>query len=751
MKRIRSHKTFGISMHHATFRRSALSAAIALLAASQAHAQAAAAASPAASAAAEQVVVITASADASAGGLKAPYAGGQVARGGRVGLLGSQDVMDTPFTITNYTSKLIQDQQAISLADVLQNDPAVRVTRGFGNFQQAYMVRGLVVYSDDISYNGLYGLLPRQYLAAELVERVEVLRGASAFLNGAAPGGSGLGGAVNVMPKRAANAPQAEFTLGIDGGQVSETLDIGRRFGAQKNLGLRANIVHRDGDTAVKGENNKLDAALLGADLHLGGLRVSADLGSQDHLIQGATPNINVFGAVPVAPRADKQIAQPWSYSHERDTFGTLRAEVDLLPSLTAWAAGGFREGHEDNQLEAVTINGATAAQTLYGAANSRKDSIKTGELGVRGTFATGLVKHTLVASVGAYQAVSKNAFAFSNFGGVPAGTLYDTTAIAIPDETYYTGGSNLAHPLTTLRVLTSSEALADTMAFADGSVLLTLGARRQQIESTSFDYGTGAQSTPASKAARVTPVTGLVFKLNKQVSLFGTYIEGLVAGDVVPETWFDSAFASHQYANRGESFKPYQTRQGEIGIKVDTGSYGGTVSVFRSSKPSYGLIANADNPDASVFGLISKQTNRGAELSVYGEAMPGVRVLGGASFLDARLAGRDVIGSPRSQYNLGLDFDVPSVLGLALDVRGVHTAKQFADSGNTLVVPAWTRFDVGARYTIDVGAHAVTLRGGVNNVTNRNYWGSAGGYPGQGYLTVGAPRTFVFSGTFSY
>ena len=216
-----------------------------------------------------QQVVISASADASAGGLKPPYAGGQVARGGRVGLLGSQDVMDTPFTITNYTAKLIQDQQAASLADVLQNDPAVRVTRGFGNFQQAYMVRGLVVYSDDISYNGLYGLLPRQYLAAELVERVEVLRGASAFLNGAAPGGSGLGGAVNVMPKRAANAPQAEVTIGVEAAQLSEAIDVARRFGADKELGLRANVVHREGDTAVEGENGKLDAALLGADFHV--------------------------------------------------------------------------------------------------------------------------------------------------------------------------------------------------------------------------------------------------------------------------------------------------------------------------------------------------------------------------------------------------------------------------------------------------------------------------------------------------
>ena len=729
-------------MSHPTFRLSALSAAVLLLAAGQAHAQAAGAPAAAASDAEVQQVVI--SADASAGGLKPPYAGGQVARGGRVGLLGSQDIMSTPLTITNYTAKLIEDQQAASLADVLQNDPAVRITRGFGNFQQAYMVRGLVVYSDDISYNGLYGLLPRQYLAAQLVERVEVLRGASAFLNGAAPGGSGLGGAVNVMPKRAGNTPQASITVGTEAGVLTESIDVGHRWGEHKELGLRANVVHSEGDAAVKGERDKLDAALLGADWHVGGLRLSADVGTQDNNVKGATPNINVFGGVPTAPEADKQFAQKWTYSHEKDTFGTLRAEVDILPSVTAWAAGGFRDGKEDNQLEVPTIDAADASQSLYAAANTRKDSITTGEVGLRGSFATGPVKHTVVGSFGAYRAVSKNAFAFSNFGGVPAGTLYDTTFIGIPDETYYTGGSDLAHPLTTLRVVTRSEALADTLSFAGDSMLLTLGARRQQIESTSFDYGTGAVGTPASKDARITPVAGLVLKLNQQVSFYGTYIEGLVAGDVAPLTYFDSAFAAHPVTNGGQAFKPYQTRQGEIGVKVDTGSYGGTVSVFQSRKANYGL-------NGATFEQLDTQRNRGAELSVYGEALPGVRVLGGASFLDATLSGKQVIGSPKSQFNLGFDFDVSGVPGLALNVRGVHTARQFADSANTEVVPAWTRLDIGARYEMDVGAHQVTLRAGVDNVTNRNYWASSGGYPGQGYLTVGAPRTLLFSGTFAY
>src|SRR6188472_1580903 len=59
-------------------------------------------------------VTVEASADASAAGLAKPFAGGQVARGGRVGLLGTLDFMDTPFSVTSYTNELIQDQQAQS-------------------------------------------------------------------------------------------------------------------------------------------------------------------------------------------------------------------------------------------------------------------------------------------------------------------------------------------------------------------------------------------------------------------------------------------------------------------------------------------------------------------------------------------------------------------------------------------------------------------------------------------------------------
>ena len=89
------------------------------------------------------------------------YSGGQIARGGELGVLGNQDIMDVPFTMSSYTSQLIEDQQAENLGDVLLNDASVRQSFGYGNASQIFVIRGLPLSTDDISYNGLYGVLPR--------------------------------------------------------------------------------------------------------------------------------------------------------------------------------------------------------------------------------------------------------------------------------------------------------------------------------------------------------------------------------------------------------------------------------------------------------------------------------------------------------------------------------------------------------------------------------------------------------------
>lgn len=340
--------------------------------------------------------VVTASADASPEGLPESFAGGQVARGGRVGILGAQDYMEIPFSSTIYTSELIRNQQAASVGDVLLNDPAVRVSRGFGNFQQLYKIRGLPTYSDDMMWNGLFGLLPRQYLGTEIIERVELFRGASAFLNGAAPGGSSLGGTVNILPKRALNDPFTEITTGVQsGGQVQGALDVSRRY-LDGKLGVRLNGVICDGETAVDGESTSLGLYAVGLDWRQDNLRVSLDAGYQNVEWDATQPSVTIAPGlkIPGAPDASRSIAQPWTYSDEEDLFAVLRAEYDLNRHLTLWGAVGTRHSEERNSFANPTVTAANGTTTAYRFDNAREDQVWTGEIGVRADFKTGPVRH---------------------------------------------------------------------------------------------------------------------------------------------------------------------------------------------------------------------------------------------------------------------------------------------------------------------------------------------------------------------
>ena len=691
-----------------------------------------------------ETVTVEASADASAEGLAKPFAGGQVARGGRVGLLGQQDIMDTPFNQTSYTSSLIRDVQAKSVGEVLLNDPSVRGARGFGNFQELYVLRGQPMYSDDLAYNGLYGLLPRQYVAAEFFERVEVLHGASAFLNGAAPGGSNLGGSINLMPKRAGNEPLNRVDLGVQsGGQASAAVDLSRRFGPDNNTGVRLNAVRRDGDTAIDGESRGMTALGLGLDWRSRDVRVSADVGYQNDKLKAARPSVTPTSFIPVVPDNKTNYAQPWTYSNAEDVFATARAEWDLNDQFTAWAAGGVKRGKEDNSLTTPTVLDRAGNATTTRFDTKREDDTATGEIGLRGRFVTGAVKHQVVASASWFRHEERNAWEY-NFSPVPI-NIYNPVGSPRLGGTTITG--NLSDPLRSAVDNLQSYALADTLSFYDDRVLLTLGLRHQTIEQTSYSNATDLQTGHYKKSA-TTPVAGLVFKATPQVSLYANYVEGLVKGEVAPAT-----ANNLPVTNAGDVSAPYKAKQKEIGAKWQQGGLGATAALYTVDKP----VSYVQN---QVFGEFGTQSYSGLEMSLYGEPVKGLRVLGGINFSKAKYQeteggvaqGNYVIGVPRRQFTLGGDWDVPGVQGLALNARLTYTSSQYANAANTLVVKGWTRTDLGVRYLMDIGNdRLLTLRARVDNVLDKKYWASVGGYPGSNYLVQSAPRTFAISASVDF
>lgn len=667
------------------------------------------------------------------------FAGGQVASGARVGLFGAQDVMETPFSITAYTEALGRNQQARSVADILQNDPVVRVSKGFGNFQELYVVRGFPVFSDDMTYNGLYGVLPRQFVASELLERVEVFKGASAFLNGAAPGGSGVGGAFNLMPKRAPAAPLNRVTAGYEDGEAwYGAADVARRFGQDAALGLRANLALRRGESSVDAEDRSLDVVGLGLDRRGERARFSLDLGWQNQKIAAPRPTITPLAGVPQPPSASSNFAQPWTRTHERQLFGAARGEFDFSQTVSAWAAFGGRTGKEDNVLANPTAlpSGDVSA---YRFDNVRKDTVWSADAGVRADVTTGPVDHRLVLSASQVQIRSANAYAFSNFAGF-ASNLYAPVAVTSPSPDFFVGG-DLSDPLVTERVRNSSVAAADRLSFLDGALQATVGLRYQRIVTRSYDYNTGARASGYSGDA-LTPALAVVWRPRNEVSVYANYAEALIPGQIAPAT-----SGGAPVTNAGEVLDPFRGEQMEAGIKFERAGFGATLSLFRLTLPS-AFVENG------VFAANGEQRNQGLELSFYGEPVAGLRILGGATLLEAELKrtsagaldGLRPIGAPRTQANLNVEWDAPAVPGLTLEGRVVHTGAQPVSADNTARLDSWTRLDLGVRYAVEANGVPLSLRARLENVADSNDWVAVGGYPGANYLTLGSGRTLRVS-----
>jgi iron complex outermembrane receptor protein len=200
----------------------------------------------------DTIVVQSATADTFKPGgdqLVPAFLDGQVANGGRMGMLGQQNAMDVPFNLVSYTAKLVEDQQAKTIADVVANDAGVQYVQGYGNSAESFRIRGLKFDGDDMTFGGLSGVLPRQVVDAQMVDRIEIFKGANSLMNGAAS--SGVGGMINLEPKHAGETPQAK--VGVDytsDSQFGTTLDAGRRFGDSDQFGARVNLVHREGKPA---------------------------------------------------------------------------------------------------------------------------------------------------------------------------------------------------------------------------------------------------------------------------------------------------------------------------------------------------------------------------------------------------------------------------------------------------------------------------------------------------------------------
>lgn len=668
------------------------------------------------------------------GDLPAVNPGGQTAKGGSLGVLGTSDNMDIPFSTQNYTAEFMEEQQARTAADTLINDASVTMTTGRGGFADTYQIRGFAFGEGDVGFNGLYGLIPTNRVSTELIERLELFKGPASFLNGMSPGSS-IGGGINIVSKRAGPEPLTRLTTTYLGSKnFGLHADIGRRFGEDKAWGIRFNGLVRGGEASIDDGKQKTTLGSLALEYERRGLRWSLDAFAKRDDTDNFRPQISLQTAttfIPEPPDARSNWYPGTSLVQDDRTIVT-RVEYDVSDALTVYGGIGYRDGTNDQLFpvsSSMTSAGRFNVQSSWYDAYSKTWS---GNAGLRWRVATGPVKHTFTLGYSALQQEAGNAYIQ---GGSVASSLYYPSPLAgiSPPRT---------EPVRASDTDLSSVSVADTMSLFDDRLLVTVGVRRQNVDVQSYNTATGAKTTRYDSSANL-PLAGIVFRVNPDVSVYGNYSTGLSRGQIV----------GAQYANRGEVLAPFRSKQLEAGVKANIGRLQTSAAIFQIERPSSG-VTGGTTPATQFFGYTGEQRNRGIELNAIGEITRGLRGNVSLTLLDPKLTkttnglnqGNDAAGVPNRRFSAGLDWDVPGVPGLALNGRVIHASGAYLTDSNALRFDGWTRLDVGARYRFEASGKAVVLRANIENLADKNYWLTTGNY-----VAVGAGRTLMLSASVDF
>ena len=270
------------------------------------------------------------------------YAGGQVTRSGRIGLLGNKDIFDTPFSISSYTAELIENQQARTVADVVRNDASARLTSTGQGYFEHMAIRGFYVAGGDSTlYDGLPGLTHLRS-TVQTLDRVEVFKGPNALLNGAS---GRVGGVINLVPKRPTDTALNRFAADYDyQSRLGIHADLSRRFGSKKQFGARLNAIYRNGEGPTEGNKETFGEVALALEYRGDRLKLETILDYSDReLRRGDTLFIlsRNATAAPTAPDLGNAIQQPWEKFKAKVARGLLKAEYALGRDWIAYAAYG--------------------------------------------------------------------------------------------------------------------------------------------------------------------------------------------------------------------------------------------------------------------------------------------------------------------------------------------------------------------------------------------------------------------------
>lgn len=652
-----------------------------------------------------------------------------------VGGFSEMPLVDTPSSITVFDQSQLQDLSIRSTTGAMRYDASVSNSYNAVGYSENFAIRGFNLDNNYSYRKDGFAIPGDSQIPLENKERIEVLKGLAGLTAGVAT----PGGIIDFVTKRPTATPLRQATVEVsERGTLYSAIDLGGRF-ADPRFGFRLNAAVEDIHPYVRGANGDRQFisgafdwqispdALLQLDWDY--QRKSQITAPGFQLIQNATLPTGVSAKMLLND-------QPWTKPVETwdSNFG-LHFEYKLAPDWLATVAANkhwfrrndftaFPEGCNSEGLDPGFCSNGDYEVYDYQSTGERKTP-----WGVRaqlnGKFATGELRHELTV-----------------------GTSYDERHNSFGDYVYQdVGYSNIWHPLVT------PSATADQMTtnvferysdqesalFGQDIVHLTsdlaLHAGLRYVQVKRKEYDADITAYVRSDKSFALPSLALVQTVAPGWNVYGDFSQGLQHGGIAP-------FGT---SNEFRVLDPARSHQVEVGTK---GSLGDALQL---SAALFQIRQGLEYTDASnTYVRNGRETHRGLDLTASGKATQDLNWNLSLMALNTRqegtgqadIDGKRVTDVPAFKSTAWVEYAVPGVSGLKVDGDWTYSGKKAFDAENSVFVPGYHVFGLGAAYGLKLGLTKVTLRARVDNLFDKFYWGDVTPALG-GYLIPGAPRTF--------
>ncbi|KAA6438238.1 TonB-dependent receptor [Dyadobacter flavalbus] len=618
--------------------------------------------------------------------------------------LGKADIrpLDLPQSVGVIQSRVIADQQAVRLGDVVKNVSGVSLTQSRGGVAETFSARG---YSIGIAGSGgsifKNGVISNTqgFPDASTLESIEVLKGSSALLYGNVSGGV----IINMVTKKPVFdwGGQVSMLFGSYG-QYKPTVDV---YGPiSKKLAFRVIGTHEDAKSyrdVVNTNRTYINPSLLYKISDKTDVLLQVDY-LKSNLVPDAgvgIPNNRItVTEVPDAPR-NRFIYPAWAFNNtnQKSAFVTINHRFNDSWKLTAIGSAQHTRVNGFGVGVPTTIAANGDWNRNLSAVRSGENDY-TGQINLNGNFKTAGIQHQLLFGADFTRIVSENnSFRYTSANGV-VGTAYDKINIYEPASYYLR--TDIPSVADTARTTTPQNRLGiyvQDLISVTSKFKVLAGVRwshQKAFQTTIFNQEKQQErrgTAPDKSDHAFSPKVALIYQPVQTSSVYASYTNNFTINS-----------GTDIY---GDNLKPSIINQYELGMKNEflNGRVTANVSVYRIQNSNFAQMALVDqngnpNTNSNIKELNGETTSDGFEVDFNGTLSRNFYFLAGYGYnymrytnttgiVGSQVEGERLINNPAHTANGSVfyTFDKGSVKGLKLGASAFYTGKRMGGNNNVV------------------------------------------------------------------